>query len=423
MLKRSYLSVLILGVLFSGCQLLKPQVATVEVTRVVRETQVVTLEVTRVVTATAAATLEESFDPNQWQILLTEGATLSLPRAHHTATVMQDGRVLIAGGTRNPDEHLNDTEILDPASGTITISAPLLTPRHDFTATALLDGRVLVVGGYNARDGWLDDAEIYDPETDSWSSAPPIFPHGVHHSATRLQDGRVLVVGGCIGSGVCTEKTEIFDPAMDAWIETAPLETERASQAAVLLKDGRVLLVGGDNGSGDPGLGDALLYDAVTDTWMPTTEMTQQRIFPQVALLKDGRVLAAGGANIDSSALALRSTEIYDPAADAWIAAAPMTQPRYAFALQALPGGQVIAVGGTRTYGSFQDAGSFIGEIELYNLEEDRWYVAASLPQPEAFIAAVLLPDSRLWITGGQSGQNAAIFWADTWLIEAFPPY
>jgi N-acetylneuraminic acid mutarotase len=431
--KRKLLSFLLsVCLLLSACGSGPTKIAPLEVTRLVRESQVVTAEVTRIVQETQLATLEvtrlvretvvvTATPTPQLTVAVNQGTALLVPRSLHNATSLLDGRILIAGGSRVPDVQLSKAEIYDPASGQLSQAASLHTARHGHSATLLPDGRVLVVGGYNLPRQWLNDAEVYDPAADTWMVVPPLYSHGVSHTATLLKDGRVLVVGGCIGSGICTDRVEIFDPQTDSWAEAMSLPGDRASQTAQLLEDGRVLVVGGWGAAGAPAGGDALLYDPQTDTWSPTGEMVTPCIFGQSARLPDGHVLVAGGAIPADGATphATASVEIYDPASNTWAAATPLLQPRYAFVLALLPQGQVLAVGGVNTYENNWTESSLVQEIESYDPLANRWRVVDEFPQPAAFAAGALLPDGRLWVTGGQAASPRSPSLSNTWLITA----
>jgi N-acetylneuraminic acid mutarotase len=343
---------------------------------------------------------------------------LPQPLAHHTATRLNNGKVLIAGGSQSPDEQLADVELFDPATGAVTAAAPLLVARHDHTATLLSDGRVLVVGGYNAVNSWIADAEVYDPIANTWTVVSPIYPHGVGHTATLLRDGQVLVVGGCIGSGVCTGRAEIFLPQLNNWVEAASLPSDRASHSAHLLNDGRVLIVGGGSAAGPPAGGDALLYNLRTNSWSATGPMITPRLFPQSARLPDGRILVAGGTELSNAPVnATASVEIFDPGSNTWAAAGSLSQPRFAFLLAALPDGHMMAVGGAREYGDSWTESSMVREIEMYDPQTERWHTAGELPRPAAYLAGAALLDSRIWVSGGQGGNSAERFWLDSWLI------
>jgi N-acetylneuraminic acid mutarotase len=359
-------------------------------------------------------------------VKVTQGVNLGLARTLHTATRLQDGRILLTGGSDGADEQYALVEIFDPTNSTFTRVASLNTPRHEHTATLLQDNRVLVVGGYNAWEQWLADAEIYDPATDTWKRVPPIYSHGVQHTSTLLLDGRVLVVGGCIENGVCTERVEIFDPKTDSWTEARSLKEYRASQSAVLLDNGRVLVAGGSGPHGVPTDGDALLYNPHTDTWRATRSMPWQATQAQMVKLPDGRVLLAGGLTSSEYPTASGKAEIYDPARNIWSKAASLSQPRFAFNLVPLPHGQVLAVGGAREYDypvNYPNshpwtASSFVREIESYDSRTNRWAIAGEIPEPVTYAATVFLPGGTLWLTGGGAGHAVTTAWAQTWLLE-----
>lgn len=168
------------GILFSACGTAQPQTIPVEVTRIVPEIQIATVEVTRLVPKylvitvvverpVQATAVPTPTPPLEMDVDVTQAISMLVSRAMHTATRLADGRILLAGGSRSPDEHLAEVEIVDPATGNITQAASLHTPRHEHSATLLQDGRVLVVGGYNLQSQWLDDAEVYDPAANTWT--------------------------------------------------------------------------------------------------------------------------------------------------------------------------------------------------------------------------------------------------------------
>jgi N-acetylneuraminic acid mutarotase len=336
----------------------------------------------------------------------------------HTATRLNDGRILLAGGSNGVDDQYALVEIYDQFHGDFTLAAPLNTGRHDHTATLLQDGRVLVVGGYNSRQPVGTNAEVYDPWLNTWTIVPSIYAHGVQHSATLLADGRVLVIGGC--SGGCPGVAELFNPRTNSWSAAPSLSSDAASHSALLLADGRVLVAGGTL----PGSG-ALIYDPQANGWTPTGSMSSQHAQAAMVRLLDGRVLIAGGINYLGAPVPLGSTEIYNPATNTWSPVASLSQPRYAHLLALLPGGQVAAVGGARVY-EFASAPStaetYALAIELYDPETNRWVSAAELPLPITYAEVVSLSDGRLWVTGGGAGEDSAKAWANTWVIMPVIP-
>src|SRR5438270_10739182 len=149
----------------------------------------------------------------------------------------------------------------------------LISARENHTATLLQDGRVLVAGGDNAG-GWLASAELFDPATGTWSPATSMATPRRYHTATLLEDGRVLVAGGSRGPGAILRSAELYDPPTNRWAPAASMKTPRAYAAAVELTDGHVLITGG-LGSGTAGdtAASAELYDPATNSWSTAGNM------------------------------------------------------------------------------------------------------------------------------------------------------
>src|SRR5437773_399903 len=94
--------------------------------------------------------------------------SLFTPRVGHTATLLDNGKVLVTGGTSQSGP-LTDAELYDPTSGTWTTTGSLLAARWGHTATLLPNGKVLVAGGINASGQSLSDVELYDPASGTWT--------------------------------------------------------------------------------------------------------------------------------------------------------------------------------------------------------------------------------------------------------------
>ncbi len=314
-------------------------------------------------------------DPRCWQ--WRRAPPLSAPRAMHSATVLTDGRVLVAGGNR-------PAGVFDPAASSWSPTGPSSGRFIHAGAVLLDDGRVLVVG---STPNDPVNAEMYDPRTDSWQITGQLAHDRLLHSAVRLADGRVLVAGGCwfneggdcsnrvapaevfdprsetwgaagsidewlLYSGLTTladgrvlmtgyYSTRIYDPASNTWRRIADPEYDRWEHAAVRLLDGRVMLIGGRFTRLSE------FFDPATERWSSGTAMNETRSSPDVTLLESGHVLVTGGA--DRHGIALRTVEMYDPAAGTWTAVARMTEPRYGHTASPLADGSVLVTGGTTT--------------------------------------------------------------------------
>ncbi|HEX8822383.1 MAG TPA: kelch repeat-containing protein [Archangium sp.] len=137
------------------------------------------------------------------------------PRMDHTATRLADGRVLVVGGfgapqPGQPNQTLATAELYDPATGSWRPTGGMALPRRYHSATLLADGRVLVAGGHDGTSA-LASAELYDPTTGTWTVTSCASLDRRYHTATRLPDGRVLVTGG-IDSFARPVPTERYRP-------------------------------------------------------------------------------------------------------------------------------------------------------------------------------------------------------------------
>jgi hypothetical protein len=204
---------------------------------------------------------------------------MSAGRTGHTATLLPDGRVLVAGGNGDAT-----AEVYDPATGNWTPAGTMRDERFHATATLLDSGRVLVTGGRDGANDPVQTTDIYDPATNTWSPGPDLDAPRVEHNASLLPDGRVLITGG---SG--TVGTLLYDPARNAFDSGPPLPFVEAQQTSTALPNGDVLLAGSSPRHG-------LRYRYSTGKWVSAGAATlPDRTDYGIAELPDGRVLMAGG--------------------------------------------------------------------------------------------------------------------------------
>jgi Calx-beta domain/Kelch motif/Galactose oxidase, central domain len=305
----------------------------------------------------------ELFDPATETWSLT--GNLNTDRAGETATLLPNGKVLLAGGWGNCTTnagclYLNSAELFDPATGTWSTTGNLNTTRTDYTATLLPNGKVLVAAGLNRHrdvpDVLLNSAELYDPATGTWSMTGSLNAARFDHTATLLPNGKVLVAGGGF-AGNELNSAELYDPTTETWSTTGNLNESRSAHTATLLQNGKVLVAGNllwcPNECNDPA--DAEIYDPATGTWSVTGNPGS---FSHTAtLLSSGKVLLVRNtfSNIPGG-----GCELYDPAAGTWSETAHLNTARNVSTAPLLPNGKVLVAGG-----GF--AGNELNSAELYD--------------------------------------------------------
>jgi hypothetical protein len=291
---------------------------------------------------------------------------MTVPRVRHTATLLDDGQVLVAGGGYDhPKSRL--AELWDGSN--FVPAGRMISVRSRHTATRLPDGRVLVIGGRDEHDQPIARAELWDPKTQTWHAAGRLSEARCCHTSTLLGDGRVLVVGGLV-PGPCwadgdkapcyqtTSSVELWDPKTGAFTVGPPLgdQLDRAAHTATLLHDGRVLIAGGSSNDGDSG-GDPASRDAI---WSPETnswrvlEHSAFRVYHTATLLEDGSVVFIGGQRdlcgcckkLAGSGEFASSIVRYDPATDQWNREGESLLPRDRHGAALLPDGSVLVIGG-----------------------------------------------------------------------------
>ena len=310
----------------------------------------------------------EIYDPATGKC--TPTGSMALGRVDETATRLLDGRVLFTGGliaSSNPNEVTKSAEIYDPKTGKFTATGSMVEARQFHTATLLRDGRVLIAGGFDANrpaiapmafhpgsagqpirpdmaggQGQIASTELYNPATGKFSLTGPMSEGRDGHTAALLSDGRVLVFGKANdGGGDPTDTSaEVYDPKTGKFSLTGSLNDPRAYAHATPLADGRVLVTDGSTDARS-----AELYDEKTGKFTLTGETTVARSGFSATILSDGRVFLAGGEDLQAQT-SLSSAEIYDPDTGRFTGAGSMTVERSGPLVTLLSDGRVLIVGG-----------------------------------------------------------------------------
>src|ERR1700733_8008257 len=278
---------------------------------------------------------------------------MNVARWLHTSTLLNDGTVLVAGGSDLANEEtLDSAEVYNPATETFTLlSSTLNTARVGHTATLLNNGEVLIVGGYDPQFGLIADAELYDPPTQTFIDLGDTNAPRYEHTATMLENGQVLIAGGetdPIPSGAYNS-AELFNAVSQTFTPVpVPMPATREGHAAVLLNNGQVLISGGDI-PGTGSLNTAEIYDPSSNTFKAVTStMTVPRIWHAMTLLNGGEVLINGGAtDSPGSSTPLNTAESYDPASQTFTIVGNMASIREHQSTSLLNDGTVLVAGGT----------------------------------------------------------------------------
>lgn len=325
---------------------------------------------------------------------------MTAARYFATATVLPDGKVLIAGGDNTASESgaLASAELYDPALGTFTATAgPMTAARYLHTATLLPNGKVLIAGGLDNNVNPLASAELYDPALGTFAATiGPMIATRYAQTATLLPNGKVLIAGG-INTSHPVAGAELYDPASGTFAVTGALVTARGYHTAALLSNGKVLVAGGYF----PVLASAELYDPALGTFAITGPLTSGRLLYTSTLLANGEVLVVGGTSNASASGALASAELYDPALATFTATAgPMTAARFGHAATLLPNRTVLVTGGANSTGSLTSAELHDSALETFTA------TAGPMTAARNYHTSTLLPNGQVLVAGGFSNSG-----------------
>jgi hypothetical protein len=311
--------------------------------------------------------------------------------------VLQDGRVLIAGGTTVPDhpeDSLASGEIYTRASDSVAPAAgPMSVPRWHSSSVTLLDGRVLVVGGAGPSTA----AELFDPKANTFAPTGALNTARGYTRSVLLPDGHVLV------SSASEATAELYDPTAGTFTQIPQLATHTFG-FIVRLRDGRALL-----GAGDGGIATCEIYDPAQGKFIPAGTLNQGRSMLTAHTLPDGRVIVMGGASISAGSVhvPLDSMELYDPATDKWtVAPFKLSTGRTWHASALVRDGTVLVMGGYNVDGTCTPTNT----VDQVDAVKGTVQPFGTLPHPNTEWTAVTLQDgSVLGVGGGACGTPTAL--------------
>ena len=324
-------------------------------------------------------------------------------RSGHTATLLLDGRVLIAGGMRRNQEFYKSSELYDPTTKKFQAGGEMNLARVGHAAVLLRSGKVLIVGGWIGHE-CTDTAELYDTSTGKFTVIAKMASKRGQPSATLLSNGDVLIAGGAdhdTPGGIAS--AEIFHADTLRFERVGPMHYSRISHTATLLNDGRVLIAGG---RGESVTATAELYDPQTKTFLQTGSMRTARYKHTAGLLPDGKVLVAGGSDDRDWQGLTNTAEIYDPDSETFVATSPLHDQRFKLPEESvqLPTGRILVAGGSK-------------RVEIYDANAKSFLLAAGQMSDDwHFMTATLLKDGTALLTGGYANNDLGT--NQTWIYR-----
>jgi N-acetylneuraminic acid mutarotase len=336
-------------------------------------------------------------------------------RDGHTATLLPNGTVMVAGGELN-GLALDTAEVYSPSTLSWSTVGNLNVARNNASAVVLPTGSAMVIGGCtgNCQGATTTSAEIYNAASKSFTSTGSMTTPRAYLGAVVIATGKVLVVGGCTafnvnGCSAVTGRAEIYDQSTGAFTPTGSMAVARASFGIAVLPNGKVLVCGGETAAAD-GLSSSELYDPHTGKWTLTGKMIVARGEHRAILLATGNVLAFGGVN--TSGVSAIRTELYNPSTGKWTLTGNMNVGRSDFGMAMLFTGKVLASGGTNVT---LNTNTVLASAELYDPSTGAWTKTGSLLRARTGHSSTLLP-SGLVLDASGSGVTQDLTSAEVYL-------
>ena len=295
--------------------------------------------------------------------------SLNFPRIGHTATLLANGQVLVAGGEDSQGHLIAAAELYNPATGTWAVTGSLATPRIDHTATLLANGEVLVAGGTSS--GYTATAELYNPSTGQWTSTGSMTVPRAFAGAALLRNGQVLMAGGSNLDGTSNTTAELYTPVAGQWTATTNMPSGHSSPAT-LLASGKVLVIGSGG----------VIYDPTTAQWTATGPLYYSITGGTSVLLGNGDVLAYG------NHFSCYAAQYFSPSTNTWARAIGQCGNDVSYGPLVLLGtGKVLLAGDEITYSGHT---SPTIRCALYDPSTNTWTSTGSLLQATRRTATLL---------------------------------
>jgi len=338
----------------------------------------------------------------------TPTGSMQAARASHTATLLPNGLVLVAGGTGANGGALASSELYNPASGTWSFTGNLHVGRVSAQSILLPNGMVLTIDGCISNDclsSTTRSAEIYNPASGTWTVTGSMRTGRAEFVAVLLPSKKVLVAGGCTsynanGCVAVTTAAELYNPATGTWTSTGAMRAARMAMTGTVLLNGKALIAGGQTAASDA-LGSSELYNPATGTFTLTGRLITPRSGHTATLLASGFVLMAGGENVNG--ISISKAELYNPATGMYAATGNMPSNRQEHRAVLLPTGAVLVVGGNNVTSTTT---TVLASCATYNPGTGTWTRASTMNNARVDHTATLLHNGHVLAAGGDNANG-----------------
>jgi N-acetylneuraminic acid mutarotase len=332
-------------------------------------------------------------------------------RGYHTATLLSNGNVLVAGGHNEQWNYngygsvggfVDPCEIYNPTTKTFSNTGSLNVKRYNQSATLLHNGKVLISGGSTKYNVFTSSSELYNPTTGSFTNTGSMHTMRFNQNTILLNTGKVLTIGGLANASNSgpvfkyLSSCELYDTASGTWSYTDSLPYQVWFATATLLNNGKILLAGGQNSNGT--LKNCQIYDPSTGKWSATGSLNHARCFFTATLLPNGKVLIAGG----EDGYSVATCEIYDPTTETWSNTGALNTASQGHSSYLLSNGDVILMGGINWNGQH----NYLNRTEIYKVATGQWSVVDNMETKRLRHSSTLLANGDVLIIGGKSNET-----------------
>jgi hypothetical protein len=336
-------------------------------------------------------------------------ANMKYPRSGHYSILLKDGRVLIIGGTTTSGGTVTTTvEIYDPLKKNFYLTDNLKGDiKEGYTATLLQDGKVLITGGVTyveSRKGsgtYLPESisilEVYDPNTNKFSIVAHMKTPRKNHSATLLPTGEVLIVGGENNKGKILRSAELYNPKTNKTRYVANTIYPHSLHSAILTKEG-ILITGNRNQLIEDLSKKSELYDFLNNKFIPVGELNYARVAPNLILLKNNDVLISGGT---LSQQYREMVEMYDHKTQKNYVVGKFKNIRWGYSSVLLKNGKVLFTGGASPGLDIR----YLNTAEIFDPNLKTFTKIKNMKDARSSHESTLLNDGKVLITGGWTGK------------------